>query len=206
MSAATIQPNSYATIAYTLRSADGEVLDGSTLDGGEPIEYVHGYAMLVPGLEAALVGLRVGDKKDIVVSAEEGFGTRDDELVLEIDRADFPDPANVKIGDEFVAESADGEEVAMRVIAVEEQAVRVDANHPLAGVELHYTVEIQAIRDATPEEIAEAAAELEAAEAEHGGHVCSGDHDHGDHDHQHPIEQSELIPLGRKPSGSRSDG
>lgn len=201
MSAETIQPNSHATLGYTLRNAAGDLLDGSELEGGEPIQYVHGYGMLVPGLEAALVGLRAGDSKAVIVPAEEGFGTHDDELVLEVERAEFPDPANVAVGDEFIAESEDGDEVAMRVVGVEGDTVRVDANHPLAGVELHYMVEIQAVRAATAEEIAEAAEELEAARAGHDG-CCGGDHDHGDHGHAHGAT-SELIPLSRKPSGSQ---
>jgi len=90
MSAVIIQPNSHATIAYTLRDPQGEILDGSFVEGGELIEYVHGYGMLVPGLEVKLAGLAAGDKRKIVVPAEEGFGTHDDELVLEIDRAEFP--------------------------------------------------------------------------------------------------------------------
>lgn len=166
MTGMTIQPNSHVTLAYTLRNDTGEVLDGSDLEGGEPIRYVHGYGMIVPGLEAALAGMNVGDKKEVHVKPDDGFGSRDEELVVEIDRTELPDPAKVDVGDELVAESADGEEIVLRVVKIEPESVLVDANHPLAGVTLHYAVEIQEVRDATEDEIAQAAADLDEAMGE----------------------------------------
>ena len=103
---AQIQPNAYVTLDYTLKDEDGTVLDASEVEGGAPIQYVHGYGMLVPGLEAALAGLEPGDEREIVVPAEAGYGEYDDELVLEIDRSELPDPSKVEVGDEFVAEVA----------------------------------------------------------------------------------------------------
>src|SRR6187402_989343 len=96
----TIQPNARVVLEYTLKNEKGEVLDSSDAEDGEPIVYVHGYGMLVPGLELALVGLAVGAAKDVTVKPEEGFGDHDSELVLEIDRTDFPDPKKVIVGDE----------------------------------------------------------------------------------------------------------
>jgi len=186
MSGMTIQPNAYVTLAYTLRDAKGDVLDASDLEDGEPIEYVHGYGMIVPGLESALEGLKVGDRKDVRVSAEAGFGLRDEELVLDIDRSELPDPSRVEIGDELVAESSDGEEIVLRVVEIQPDSVRVDANHPLAGQALHYSVEVKGIRPATDEEISQAAADLEEA---------LGDMDEEGHTHEQP-----LVQLGKKPT------
>jgi len=185
--AATIQADSYATVAYTLKTPEGVLIDGSTVEGGEPIQYVHGYGTLVPGLEAALEGLKAGDAKDIVIPADEGFGERDEDLVLIIDRSEFPDPAAIELGDEFVAEFAEGEELAMRVVELQKDTVRVDANHPLAGVDLHYSIKVEGVRDATPEEIEQARAEQEEEEDE-------DDHEHGpdcDHDHDEEDEDDE---------------
>lgn len=200
----TIQANARVVLEYTLENEKGEVLDSSDAEDGEPIEYVHGYGMLVPGLEAALVGLEIGATKKVTVSPEEGFGDRDDELVLEIDRGDFPDPKNVTIGDEVVAESPDGDEVPMRVIEVKDETVVVDANHPLAGVTLRYSVKVKELAPATDEEIAEAAAGFE--EAGYGGgcddptHDHSHDHGHG-HDHDHSKKSGDLVQLtSKKPS------
>ena len=202
----TIQSNARVVLEYTLKDEKGEVLDSSDAEDGEPITYVHGYGMLVPGLEAALDGLEVGASKDVTVSPEEGFGERDDELVLEIDRSDFPEPKNVKVGDEVVAESPDGDEVPMRVIEVKDDTVVVDANHPLAGVTLRYSVKVKEVAEASEEEIAEAAAGFE--EAGYGGcddptHDHGHDHSHG-HDHDHPHEHGktgDLVQLSsKKPS------
>jgi FKBP-type peptidyl-prolyl cis-trans isomerase SlyD len=160
---ATIAPNSHVVLEYTLRDSDDDVLDASDAEDGKPIVYIHGYGMLVPGLEKALTGLAVGDQKEVVVSPEEGFGERDEELVLEIDRADVPNPQSVAVGDELVAESSDGEEAVMRVIEVTPDAVILDGNHPLAGETLRYSVVVREVRPATEQEIEEAAAEFEAA-------------------------------------------
>ena len=169
----SIQPNSFVVLEYTLRDDDGEVLDASDCEGGEPIAYVHGYGMLVPGLEAALVGLNQGDEREVIVPADAGYGERDDELVMELDRAEFPEPAAVKVGDEFVAEAPDGDEVPMEVIEVRDDVVVVDANHPLAGITLHYSVKVREVRDATEEEITQAASDLDDAQEHVHDEHCS---------------------------------
>ncbi len=177
-SSARIEPNSHVVVGYTLRNATDEVLDSSDGEGGEPIVYVHGHGMLVPGLERALVGLAAGETKDIVVTPEWGFGERDEELVVEVDRKEMPRPDAVQPGDELVAESEDGEEAVMRVIEVKKDIVILDGNHPLAGQTLHYSVAIREVRPATPEEIAEAADGGD--DDDHHHHDCDDpDHHHG---------------------------
>lgn len=199
-SADLVQPNSFVTVEYILTDDEGEVLDSSGAEDGEPIEYVHGYGMLVPGLEAGLVGLKTGDKKKITVSAEEGYGERDEELVLEIERSEFPD--TVQPGDEFVASSPDGEEVVLNVVEVNEDGVLVDANHPLAGLTLHYEIEVKSIRAATESEIEEAGKAMDDAHEHVHGPDCDHDHDHGhghDHgDHAHGGGDGPILTLGKK--------
>jgi FKBP-type peptidyl-prolyl cis-trans isomerase SlyD len=176
-----IQPNAFVSLDYTLHDADGELLDSSDAEGeeeGHPIDYVHGYGMLVPGLEAALVGLETGDEREIIVSAEEGYGEHDEDLVLEVERSEFPEPSTVAPGDEFLAESPDGDDVPMRVVEVKGDSVVVDANHPLAGLALHYKVKVLVVRSATEEEIETAARELAEAEDHEHGPGCDHDHDH----------------------------
>lgn len=159
----SIQPNAHVVLDYELRDDAGKVLDSSESEDGEPIVYVHGYGMIVPGLEAALVGLKAGDAKEVTVAPEAGFGEHDEELVLEVDRSDFPRPDAVAPGDELVAESPEGEEAMMRVLEVKEDSVVVDANHPLAGKTLQYKVRVKEVRAATDEEIAAAAMAFEEA-------------------------------------------
>ena len=203
----TIQSNARVVLEYTLHDDKGELLDSSDGEDGEPILYVHGYGMLVPGLEKALEGLEEGQSKKIDVEPEEGFGERDEELVMEIDKGDFPDPKNVTVGDEVVAESPDGEEVPMRVVEVKDDAVVVDANHPLAGMALRYAVKVKEITAATEEEIAEAASSFE--DAGYGlDEACSDpthDHSHGHshegHDHAaHDHDQGLVQLTSKKPS------
>jgi FKBP-type peptidyl-prolyl cis-trans isomerase SlyD len=173
-----IEPNKYVTVDYELRDGDGELVDASEADGGEPIRYVHGYGMLVPGLEAALAGLRAGDEREVVVPAEAGYGEYDDRLVLEVDRSEVPDSKAVQVGDELVAESPDGDELTMSVVEVRDEVLVVDANHPLAGVTLRYNVKVREVRDATEQEIEEAAADLDEAHEHVHGPDCDHDHDH----------------------------
>jgi FKBP-type peptidyl-prolyl cis-trans isomerase SlyD len=192
-----IEPNAYVTLRCELKNDAGVRLD----EGDEPIQYVHGYSTLVPGLEAGLVGLAQGDQKEIVVPANLGFGEHDDELVMEIERSEFPE--QIAMGDEFIAESEEGEEVTMRVVEVRDDAVIVDANHPFAGETLHYQVKVEEVRAASDEEIAEAAAAYEEGEAHEHDESCGHDHSH---DHSHPHDhgghgsagKSDLIPLGKK--------
>jgi FKBP-type peptidyl-prolyl cis-trans isomerase SlyD len=159
----TVEPNARVVLRYTLRGDNDDVLDTSEGPGGEPIVYVHGYGMLVPGLERALTGMRAGDRKDVVVPPEEGYGEHDEELVMEVDRSEMPRPDAVAVGDELVAESPDGDEAFLRVIDVKKDAVVLDGNHPLAGATLHYSVTIAEVRAATEEEIAEAAEAFDEA-------------------------------------------
>ncbi|MGD0675976.1 MAG: peptidylprolyl isomerase [Polyangiaceae bacterium] len=176
MSDLTIQPNAHVTLDYELRDEGGDLLDDSAGEGAEPIRYVHGYGMLVPGLEAALAGLQVGDEREVVVPADAGYGEYDDGLVLEVDREQLPDPRGVEVGDEFVAESPDGDEIAMSVVEVHDDRVVVDANHPLAGMTLRYMVKVLDVRPATELEIERAAADFDDAHEHAHGPDC--DHKH----------------------------
>jgi FKBP-type peptidyl-prolyl cis-trans isomerase SlyD len=183
----SIQPNSFVVLEYELRDDEGEILDASDAEDGEPIEYVHGYGMLVPGLEAALAGLKPGDEREVVVPAEAGYGERDETLVLQLDKGDLPEGGKVEIGDELVAESPDGDEIAMTVVELKDDVVVVDANHPLAGMTLRYQVKVVEVREATADEIEQAASDLDDAHEHVHGPDC-------DHDHE-PVA---LGGLGRK--------
>jgi FKBP-type peptidyl-prolyl cis-trans isomerase SlyD len=135
--------------------------------------------MLVPGLESALAGMRAGDEREVIVPADAGYGDYDDELVLEIDRSELPNPTRVSVGDEFVAESAEGngDGIALSVIEVREGTVVVDANHPLAGMTLRYHVKVRDVRLATDEEIKRAAADLDEAYRHVHGPDCGHEHE-----------------------------
>lgn len=194
MSLATqVGPDTVVTLAYTLYGEDGEVIE-STGEGDPGLEYVHGYGQIVPGLESAVEGMIAGQERSVVVQPADAYGDYDDEGVFEVSREDFPEPDQVKVDDEFVAEGDDGDQLALRVVEIRPEGFLVDANHPLAGETLRFEVKIVGVRPATEDEIAKAEAELEEDEA------CCGDPSHHhDHDHDHAHEGDELVTLKRGP-------
>jgi FKBP-type peptidyl-prolyl cis-trans isomerase SlyD len=161
-----IGPNARVVLDYTLK-ADGQLVDMSDEVGNErePIVYIHGYGMIVPGLERALVGLAAGESKNVIVGPADGYGERDEELIVEVARSEMPRPHGVAIGDELVAESPDGEEAALTVIDIKGDTVILDGNHPLAGKTLQYSVIVRHVGAASPDEIREAARAFEDAQA-----------------------------------------
>jgi FKBP-type peptidyl-prolyl cis-trans isomerase SlyD len=199
MSPLAIGPDTIVTLSYVLFDEDGETVDRASTT--EPLEYIHGYAQILPGLEKALEGLHAGERKEITVGPDDAFGEHDDDGVFEVDKADFPDSEHVTPGDEFVAQGHDGEAISMRVVEVLPDGFVVDTNHPLAGQTVRFEVEVASVRAATEEEISRAQAELEAhANDSHDG-CCDHDHDDG-HEHDHGPSESEgaapLVQLSRK--------
>lgn len=182
-----IEPNAYAVVDYVLLGGDDEMLDDSRAEGGRPIRYVHGYGMLVPGLEARLAGMYEGDEKEIVVPAAEAYGEHDDELVYEVDRGEID--GVVEEGDELLLEDEDGDEASVYVVEVRPDAVVVDGNHPLAGMDLRYRISVREVRAASEDEIQRAAAALESVEPHVHGPGCSHDED---------VPQVGLFDLARK--------
>ncbi len=184
-----IQANSFVQVDYILKDEGGAMLDSSTMEGGQSIGYVHGYGMLVPGLESALHGMRAGEEKDIVVPPNDGYGAYDDELVFAIERAELPNPDTIEAGDEFIAQTeGDDTEVELRVLEVRDDEVIVDGNHPLAGKTLHYTIRVLSVRPATDAEIERAARAYDDARGAFG----EGDGDEGG-------ASSGLVQLGKRP-------
>jgi FKBP-type peptidyl-prolyl cis-trans isomerase SlyD len=139
---------------YTLKDDEGHVID--TNEDGKPLEYLHGYDNIIPGLEKALDGEEPGFRKEVVVEPEEAYGTVDPEDIFEIPRSDFPEDMKPEKGMQVLAETESGE-VPLIVVDVKEDKVVVDANHPLAGKRLHFEVEVVDVRPASNAELAEGA-------------------------------------------------
>ena len=136
---------------YTLKDDDGNVIDSSV--GEEPLTYLHGAGNIIPGLEKALLGKVQGDSMDVRVEPAEGYGDMVPELIQVIDKSAFQEVEAIEPGMEFQAPSPDGDMRTVVVRAVEGEEVTIDANHPLAGMDLHFAVEITAVREASQEEI-----------------------------------------------------
>lgn len=137
---------------YEVRNSRAELLDSSS-DGGQPMAYIHGYASIIPGLEKALENKVAGDRLEVTIPPVEAYGLRDERRMGQVDRSIFPEGAEIKPGMRFRASSEHGSDLVV-VVAVEEDTVTVDANHPLAGETLTFNVTIRDVRPATPEEIA----------------------------------------------------
>lgn len=148
---------------YTLTNKDGEVLDQSR---GEPLAYLHGHHNIITGLEAQMLGKTVGDKFVATIAPQDAYGEYISEAIQEVPRANFQGVDKIEVGMQFQSQTDDGHVMLVTVKDVTDDVVVVDGNHPLAGVELTFDVEIVEVRAATKEEL------------EHG-------HAHGDGGHHH---------------------
>ena len=145
-----IAKNTVALIEYELTDDAGEVID--TSKGGEPLAYLHGAGNLIPGLEKELEGKGAGDSFKARIVPEDAYGARQDEMIQDAPRAQFPEDADIQPGMQFQAQGPEGAMV-VTVVAVEDETVKLDGNHPLAGVHLTFDVTIVEVREATPEEL-----------------------------------------------------
>ena len=145
-----VAENPVVDIHYTLTDKDGDVLDRSK--EGEPLSYLHGANNIIDGLEEALVGRVVGDKLNVVVPPEKGYGERNENMVQRVPRSAFEGIEEIEVGFRFEAETDNGS-VPVVVIEVDDESVVVDGNHPLAGETLTFDVEIVGVREADAEEI-----------------------------------------------------
>ncbi len=164
--------------SYSLTDESGTVVTADGTD--EPLTYVHGYEQLLPGIERALVGLRVGDKRQVTLAPEDAFGARDEAAMAEIARDELPPDA--KPGDEYVMDEFGEDGPILRVVMLTEKMAVVDTNHPLAGKRLRADVAVHGVRQATPTEIEEAAADLEHDHEHDGSCGCASEEpeDEGD--------------------------
>ena len=137
------------TFHYTLRNRDGRILDTSR--GAAPLSCLEGAGQIIEGLEDSLVLMTEGETRQVVVPPERAYGLREAELVQKVPRGHLP-VDDVKVGDQFQT-GPDRSAPVVTVVALDGDEVLLDANHPLAGEELHFEVELIALRAATPEEL-----------------------------------------------------
>jgi FKBP-type peptidyl-prolyl cis-trans isomerase SlyD len=150
MSKDTVQDGLVVSMDYKL-TVDGEALDSS--DGVGPLQFLAGYDNIVPGLEREMIGMKIGESKDVVVKPEDGYGEFDDEAFMEVPRSEFPADMELEEGVELNVTDEDGQNQYARIESLTAESVRLDFNHPLAGAELHFNVKVLALRDPTEEEL-----------------------------------------------------
>lgn len=145
---------------YTLTDPQGQTLDTSA--NREPLSFLEGTGQIIPGLETQLGKLKTGDKQRLAVKAQDAYGLPDPAMIMEIPRNRLPSE-QVKVGDRF---RSGGHPTPLTVTKVTPTHVTLDANHPLAGMDLIFDVEVTGMREATEKELA-------------GAHECCGNHAHG---------------------------
>jgi len=158
-----VADNLVVAIDYVL-TVDGEEIDSSKEEG--PLEYLHGFSNIIPGLEKELLGMKVNESKHVDVAPEEGYGLVDEEAILSVPIEEFPEDVPLEPGIELEITDNEGEMMFATIVKVGKKNVKLDTNHPLAGKTLHFDVSVVGIRAASPEEL------------DHG-------HVHYGHDHHH---------------------
>jgi len=158
-----IQDKNVVNIKYTLTDNEKNVIDKSE-DG--KFSFLIGAGNIIPGLENALMEKSVGDTFDVSINPEDAYGEYNDELIHKVPKTQFPPDIEIEAGMQFQGQTPDGQMTVVKVKEVQEDNVMVDNNHPLAGVQLNFAVEVTDIREASKTEL------------EHG-HVHDGNEHHG---------------------------
>lgn len=161
-----IAPNKVVVLHYAVSDANDNLIDSSY--DHQPLAVIHGTGYLIPGLENALTDKEAGEKFDVLVEAEQAYGERIDGYVQTVPKNLFEGIEDLHVGAQLRATTDEGEQTVI-VIDVQEDEITVDGNHPLAGIDLKFDVEILEVRDATEEELAHGHV--------HGEGGCGSSHD-----------------------------
>ncbi|MCK9425090.1 MAG: peptidylprolyl isomerase [Ignavibacteriaceae bacterium] len=159
-----MKPNQVVTINYILTDSEGEIIDSTS--EGKSFSFLSGSEQVLPKLEEAVGAMLIGSKRIVALTAEDAYGEYIDDAVQILQRSEFPKEVEIKEGMEFVTNAPDGSQMPFVISKITDEQITVDFNHPLAGVDLTFDVELLDLRDATAEELS------------HG-------HAHGAHSHHH---------------------
>ncbi len=156
----TVKDKKVVSMSYKGTLSDGSVFSQSDKD--KPLEFMVGAGKLIPALEKELLGMKVGDKKKITVKAADAYGEYDQGAVQEVPKEKFPAGTTFTVGEQFYVQTPNGP-FPVKIAGVKDKTVLVDFNHPLAGKDLTFDVEIVKIRDATKEELGQVAGQAQPA-------------------------------------------
>lgn len=162
MSTDTVEKDKVVSMEYTLHVEDEEI-DSS--QGQDPLQFLVGHGNIISGLEREMMGMKVGESKDVVIAPQDAYGEFDEAAYLDVSRRDFPSDMEIEEGTELTVRDDTGQSRYARIDAIDGDMVRLNFNHPLAGDELHFNVKVVDVREPTSEEL------------EHG-HVHQDGHDH----------------------------
>lgn len=139
-----VTQGSRVKVHYTGKLGDGTVFDSSA--GGKPLEFTVGQKQMIPGFEQGVVGMEQGETRTIIIAADQAYGVHRPEGVFEVDRSEIPASIPLEVGMQLQATSADGRPAQMTVLELSDDKVKLDANHPLAGKDLTFEIEVVEIR------------------------------------------------------------
>ena len=137
---AQAQKDDTVRVHYTGKLQDGNVFD-SSIDR-DPLEFQLGQGTVIPGFEAAVEGMSVGEKVSTTIPSDDAYGPRREELLIEVPRTQLPEDMNPKVGDALKIAQPDGQSAIVQVSKIGLEDVTLDANHPLAGEDLEFEIEL----------------------------------------------------------------
>jgi len=136
--------NDTVKVQYTGKIAGGQIFDSS--EGKDPIEFTLGEGQLIPGFENGLIDMKLNEKKTINIPKEEAYGEPREELIQEVEKSQLPPEIAPEVGMGLVSKGPDGREMNLLVAEVKENSIVVDGNHPLAGKDLIFDLEVVEIK------------------------------------------------------------
>lgn len=148
----SVSEGKVVTVEFKVYDNDTDELLEDTKEVG-PFFYIQGMGAFVPKIEEVLTGKKAGYKNIITLTVEEGYGERDEELVVEMDRKDFVEFEDIYIGLDFIADLEDGSEQSFVITKIEDDVVTADGNHPFAGRNVRFELELIGVREATEKEL-----------------------------------------------------
>jgi len=141
-----INMQSLVLMHYTIALSNGSIIETSFDD--EPIEIAMGKGEITRGMELAIFGLKEGESQTLTLAADQGFGIRDEDNILDMPVADFPEDLHPEPGVSYSFESEEGDEIPGTVVSIKDDVATIDFNHPLANQEIIFSVEILGVNNA----------------------------------------------------------
>jgi len=138
------------SLEYTL-TVNGVLID--TSESNQPLEYIQGQGQIIPGLERAVYGMAIGESKQLLVPFSEGYGKENPEAFADLPRADFPPSIPLNPGVKLQVKTNEGKKVQARIESIEQDTVRLNFNHPLAGKDLDFSIKVLGLRTASAQEL-----------------------------------------------------
>lgn len=141
------QSGDTVSVHYSGRLSDGTVFDSS--EGREPLTFTVGSGQVIPGFDEGVVGMAPGETRTVDIPADQAYGAYQDGLSVQVDRSQFPDGVTPEVGQQFEVGQSDGSNIVVTVTEISPTTVTLDANHPLAGEDLTFDIELVDVRSGT---------------------------------------------------------